>query len=77
MDKTISSIEQLELLMSQAPCGVDLFEIDTRHPIYFNDEYYKISGYTKEEYKNIRENKAETLLFQEDMDIGKNKADFC
>ena len=58
---------QMETLMNQAPCGIGLFDIDTGLPVFLNDEYYHIVGYTKKEYEAILSHSTEALVFSKDM----------
>lgn len=73
-------IEDIEKLFANIPCGVGIF--DTQHnPLFLNDAYYDLVGYSPEEYKSIIDNRDESLIFQSDepnlaqirLDLGKGE----
>ncbi|MCH3967904.1 MAG: PAS domain-containing protein [Atopobiaceae bacterium] len=61
-----SGLERLKALLAAAPCGVAIFEAGTRQPLYLNDAYYRIVGYTPEEYERLVGDNDRALVFGHD-----------
>lgn len=63
------SMEKLERILSTAPCGVGIFTLQHHTALYFNPAYYRLVGYTPEEYASIKGDKKESLLYPEDLKL--------
>ncbi len=68
------SLDAVEEIFSCAPCGIGFFVVDSQKPLYLNDAYYKLVGYTPQEYKDQIGTEYQKLFFAEDIDIT-NKID--
>ncbi|MDD3369790.1 MAG: hypothetical protein PHP50_13070 [Lachnospiraceae bacterium] len=69
--KISEQLQTLEVLLNQAPCGIGIYDISTSLPVFLNDSYYNIIGYTREEYAPIMAN-SEALMFSTDISISQN-----
>lgn len=47
-------LEQMKIIGDLAPCGIGLYDLETSEPIFLNKAYYKLIGYTEEEYQPIK-----------------------
>lgn len=63
------SLDAVEEIFSCAPCGIGFFVVDSQKPLYLNDAYYKLVGYTPQEYKDQIGTEYQKLFFAEDIDI--------
>ncbi|MDD3242831.1 MAG: PAS domain-containing protein [Eubacteriales bacterium] len=63
------SLEKLKRGFAAAPCGVGVFAIGTRDPLFLNDAYYRMTDYTSQEYAQLIANEDRKLLFSLDLPI--------
>ncbi len=56
-------LEKLKGVFSVAPCGVALFRAKDQTALYYNDAYYKLVGYTPEEYAAQVDGDYQKLIF--------------
>ena len=60
------TLEKLKSIFTAAPCGVGVFAAETYEPLFLNDAYYRLVGYTQEEYKKLISNQDQRLFFPPD-----------
>ncbi|MCI2056340.1 MAG: PAS domain-containing protein [Oscillibacter sp.] len=65
MDQS-EGLKQLKKLLNQAPCGIGLFETESAYPAFLNDEYFRIVGYTREEYQRVMVDGMKALVIPSD-----------
>lgn len=66
--KENSELEQLKKIAELSPIGIGLFDLTTSAPVFLNQAYYNLVGYTREEYQTfIHDN--ERLMFPDDLKI--------
>jgi PAS domain S-box-containing protein len=53
-------------LLDQAPCGIGLFRKGEASAVFYNDTYYRLTGYTKAEYCEIERTDPQRLVYPED-----------
>ncbi len=70
-ERSSYALEKLKSVFSNAPCGVGVFASGTREPLFLNDAYYHIVGYTPQEYGDLVSNQDQKLLFP--MDVSMNE----
>lgn len=61
--------EKLKDIFSVSPCGVGIFTMEDQMPIYYNDTYYKLVGYTPEEYRMEIDKDYQKIIFEDDRPI--------
>lgn len=64
------NLDELKGIFTPAPCGVGVFAMGTREPLFLNDAYYRIVGYTPEEYSDIIANDDKKLVYPPDYPVG-------
>ncbi|MEA4923120.1 MAG: hypothetical protein VB031_07095 [Eubacteriaceae bacterium] len=64
------NIDKLKKVFAAAPCGIGIFVAETRQPLFLNDAYYRLTGYTPEEYAEIISNEEQKLMFSLDKHVG-------
>ena len=62
-------IDELKSIFSAAPCGVGIFSGQEHNPLFLNDAYFRMVGYTPEEYKRVIANDDTQLFFPEDLPV--------
>ena len=70
MSNELDMMEQLRRTSDLAPCGIGLYDAETSIPVFLNKAYYKLIGYTEEEYE-IHKSDPEYLIFPEDVSIAR------
>jgi PAS domain S-box-containing protein len=66
----MTSLEELKKMLNQAPCGIGLFEYKGNgKAAYLNDTYYRLIGYTRDEYASLGESVISDLIYQEDLHV--------
>lgn len=61
-------LEQMKIIGDLAPCGIGLYDLETSEPIFLNKAYYKLIGYTEEEYQPIKTD-FDALMFPQDTPV--------
>ena len=57
-------------LYDNLPCGIGLFEAEgEKRPVYLNNAFFKLLGYTREEYRTMKKRPLESYLYAEDQKI--------
>lgn len=69
MDNNIFGLDQLKSLCDSAPCGMGIFTNHNETPLYLNEAYFKLIGYTSDEYKKEFSDCADKLLIPDDSHI--------
>lgn len=60
--------EKMKVLFDQAQCGIGLYYAGKPEaPIYFNKTFYRLTGYTKEEFEKFSAEDAPNLIFYDDL----------
>lgn len=68
------SLEDIENLFFDAPCGVGVFDRETKEPLFLNDAFFHMVGYKPAEYMGIiRSN--EDIIFPEDINIDRENTE--
>ena len=66
----MASLEELKKMLNQAPCGIGLFEYrGNGRAAYLNDTYYRLTGYTRDEYASLGETVIPGLMYEADLHI--------
>ena len=60
------SLEKMKSVFAAAPCGVGIFAAGTREPLFLNNAYYRLVGYTPEEYRQLISNEDRKLFYPPD-----------
>ena len=60
------SLEKMKSVFAAAPCGVGIFAAVTREPLFLNNAYYRLVGYTPEEYRQLISNEDRKLFYPPD-----------
>ncbi len=68
-------LDDVRDVFSTAPCGIGIFDPKTREPIFLNTAYYKLVGYTPEEYAELIANNDQRLIFSDDRAITKENTE--
>ncbi|NCB92431.1 MAG: PAS domain S-box protein [Clostridia bacterium] len=77
MNAENNKFHDYEFILNQVPCGIGIFEIESSMPVFLNDAYFDIIGYSREEYAAIQREQAEKLVYSPDMPISiQSRADF-
>lgn len=63
-----AALQNAYVILEQIPYGVGLFREGKADALFYNDNFYKLTGYTKEEYEKIVRTAPELFFFQEDRD---------
>lgn len=63
------TLEHLKSVFASAPCGVGVFAAQARDPLFLNDAYFRMVGYTPEEYAELISNEDQKLLFPMDLPV--------
>ncbi|WP_244062763.1 PAS domain-containing protein [Faecalicatena contorta] len=58
----------MKIIGDLAPCGIGLYDLETSEPIFLNKAYYKLIGYTEEEYQPIKTD-FDALMFPQDTPV--------
>lgn len=61
------SLLELKDVFIAAPCGVCIFDSATGQPLFLNEIYYRITGYTPEEYDRLIGEQYKRLIFPPDL----------
>lgn len=76
MEQKRNVIHKMETLLNQAPCGIGLYDSVTSIPVFLNDAYYQIIGYSREEYEPLM-NDIDALMFKSDISVAhKSQKDY-
>lgn len=68
------SLEDIENLFFDVPCGVGVFDRETKEPLFLNDAFFHMVGYKPAEYMGIiRSN--EDIIFPEDINIDRENTE--
>lgn len=59
-------LKDVREIFSIAPFGIGVFDRQSREPIFLNEAYYKLVGYTPEEYTKLIANQDQKLIFPDD-----------
>ncbi len=71
-----NGFEELENIFDAAPCGVGILSVDDRRPMYFNRAYYRLFGYTPQEYGEQIGDDFQKLLVPRDQPVYEHIADY-
>lgn len=63
------TLNELKGVFAQAPCGVGIFTAYEQTALYYNEAYFKLVGYTPEEYAGQIGKEYQKLVFAEDRHI--------
>ena len=66
-DKDMNELEHLQKTLEYAPCGVGIFEIEDGTPVFLNQMYFSMVGYSREEYHKLYEAGRENRIFPSDL----------
>ncbi len=62
-------------MLDPLSCGIGIFNAETRQPLFLNDAYYHMVGYTKEEYAAVIADDGQKLIYPKDLPICRGSAE--